>query len=1607
MSNSLYSMSLNDEDAATGNNDMVDGVVNHVMYGTASAATSAVVGIANTFRALGSSLGADMKPISEQEVIGDIFGSSTSDYYARHKEIVDVVGMVASMFVPGAIAYKGVQMAASAGKLGAGLMTATGMENAGIIMGSRAVAAAKASAKATGQYGISNPLVQKAMLDGGKVVAAETVLFGLADALVNNQNIALNPDGNSYWESAKTIAMDDITSGLNVGVGLGMAGFFAARINYTAKAGLRTQEKLVNEALFIAPKALSEVPAGDAAYLVRDDLNKLRNDPQYAYETNGRYEGTDQAAVLAGKTRLVAQLEKELKASTAKLVEGQDNVMAPALSKFFLDTSKPNEAYAETAANLLRAGRMSEAESSAQLLLASGKNVPAPVLGNEVKTFMNLNTGQHRTQVVPSIADVKKLDFKNNLLQVFSKNGNVEESVSFNPKAFKFQAELDGELLVRSDPIAYSKQWTLASKYTPPVEDGIVVLKSWDHAPKVEGMLARQITEGIELKGFEIDGNFYTPEMAKAELLAWKQDKLSMLTSTYRYAPEEISKFLNISEEAAVLGKGQEEDFLQMLTGRDMLQPEWSQMTYKKVDVKEVDQQARDIASIQVRQAAQTLSQQTAATQALGEVSGRMISPELLLKNVTDISVTDTRQGKLFALRPEFQTLRDYAAQIGRIAGDLMVDRTQQIEKDFGGFFNTFNHGNATALRAELASTDNILRREWYTVRKVQELDTKGNPTGKQVTAIIAKRQLELLEEQKVNISALTSKDVAQFAKADGFVPSKEVGDFYDYHYAKNNSRTGVHKTLGEANGRSINYKDDVLYPPPRDLKATPHYKFVVPKEMYGTVDKSKYMIVAGSLKELEAKEAAILSKFGDRYVVAGGSDVAVHKKLQGEYEKGQVFDELEFDAGLRREFKDSELAPNLDPVSSGTMERYRQWHAKQEEGVVRAGIETKYGSSFDYLSRQDKIHASTSDNPITKKFQTEQASIWKDTMRTMLALSAKQDTGLQAYQSVSSFVNEAGSKVLDAALRPFVSKAGTLTEKDLDAMNAAAAKVGLLSPYQNVFEMLAASPETIKSRSLPTLVRSLNTLASTTMLTLDMMASIVNAISSPIISLPVVREALKELKGSPQGEALERMLTVANPVSGVKEPTASKLLMDATQKFHTKEGKEFILEARKRRIFNDPFVEYREAQDLADFNGTHGLGVLTQKIENFRASAGKYTGTQKAEDFSKFMTAWSVKQVAELRGIRGEELWSVIGSSVDKTQGVFRATQRGELFNGVVGQAVGLFQSYVFNWLQNGMRNTSRGELGNLAVMGAMQAGLFGVRSLPGFDVVNTAIGERNRDNQDLYTFTQSTEYDKDGNAVNPWMQYVMYGMGSHALGFPVDMFNRGDMNPRQGQPLYFPNPADISQYPAFNLVGNAIANVMNIGSAVMGDASLGQALVHGLAHNSMNRPLQGIGTIMQGSVTSKKGMVTTENANYINNDLLLGLDASSMIARGLGSRPMREAVLMDEMFRQKAYDASDKEKIQQIGFEMKLSMADGEELDDEAYDKFALKYEAAGGKPQNFNAYMAKILKSQDQGTVNKFKEKMQADSVAKRAYRRMLEEQDQTALYDLYPQAFPAQQ
>lgn len=384
---------------------------------------------------------------------------------------------------------------------------------------------------------------------------------------------------------------------------------------------------------------------------------------------------------------------------------------------------------------------------------------------------------------------------------------------------------------------------------------------------------------------------------------------------------------------------------------------------------------------------------------------------------------------------------------------------------------------------------------------------------------------------------------------------------------------------------------------------------------------------------------------------------------------------------------------------------------------------------------------------------------------------------------------------------------------------------------------------------------------------------------------------------------------------------------------------------------------------------GSHKLAQVEQGIKKIADFGSKYSGFNQAEEMTRFVTAKMVHEVGTKLGYTTKELVPIMGSAVDKVHGIYTQSARAGLFNGIVGQGVGLYMTYVFNLMQQFATAVGSSDRKRAAIMLGMQSSLFGVGSLPGMTLLNQKIAT-DFGGEDFYSLTQA---DEEG-----WGKYMMYGMASHAFGFNVDMFSRGDLQFRHNTVVPL-NPLDWAVVGrTASVVGNIMSTADNIAG---GDVPVSEALLQGLAHNGLYRPLQGVGALLAGEVTTKSGQTLVESRGW-------GEDTAfaSITARLLGSRPTAEAIAMDSMYRKAAYQASITKKLGEIGGQIQLKLKSDEPLSSEDYSGFAEKYEEAGGKLENFNKYWVSQLRAYDQPQLQKFKEELQSDSALQRLQNRM---------------------
>lgn len=283
----------------------------------------------------------------------------------------------------------------------------------------------------------------------------------------------------------------------------------------------------------------------------------------------------------------------------------------------------------------------------------------------------------------------------------------------------------------------------------------------------------------------------------------------------------------------------------------------------------------------------------------------------------------------------------------------------------------------------------------------------------------------------------------------------------------------------------------------------------------------------------------------------------------------------------------------------------------------------------------------------------------------------------------------------------------------------------------------------------------------------------------------------------------------------------------------------------------------------------------------------------------------------------------------MDKALGNYSASQRPVFFQGTLGVAMGLFQTYMLTMAQNIYKNVEFRDWQTLAKATLAQSTIFGTSSLPGFDLVSKSIAENfSDDNYDLTTGT----YRALGDPVASW---TLYGLPSNLTG--AGFYTRGDIDPR------FPNVLDsVTNLVGVNFAMQAGASLKQFATAVsQDDEDVGQAFLQALSLQSMSRPLARGAEIASGySVTQAGNTVQTpDEVRTIN----------GIIARVLGTRPMEEAKLREADHLRRYYDTLDRDRREVVLNKLKTSIRNGT-LNDEKMAEAAEEYLRFGGSPRGW---------------------------------------------------------
>ena len=441
-------------------------------------------------------------------------------------------------------------------------------------------------------------------------------------------------------------------------------------------------------------------------------------------------------------------------------------------------------------------------------------------------------------------------------------------------------------------------------------------------------------------------------------------------------------------------------------------------------------------------------------------------------------------------------------------------------------------------------------------------------------------------------------------------------------------------------------------------------------------------------------------------------------------------------------------------------------------------------------------------------------------------------------------------------------------------------------------------------------------------------------------------------------------------------------MIAQSYKNYFSQGNKELIEVYKKKGYITDTTTQFKQLLDFATIEGTETAAELaskTQKMYELGKKLGevgeKWTGNKLAEEMNRFVSANIMDTITQEYVKRGlvssKTADTYINTFVNRTQGNMIASQRPQIFQGPLGQAIGLFQSYQFNIMQQLLRYVGEGSKKDALTLMGLQGTIYGMNGLPAFQAINQHIignASGNTNHTDAY----NSIYNIAGKTAGDW---ITYGVASNFLIDPdlkINLYSRGDINPRTVTVV----PSNMADIPIVSSWANLLGTIKNSVSSAANGGDIWQTFLSGVEHQGINRPLAGLARVARGAgeggvsySTSGKGNVVSANDFY----------SLANFARLSGAKPFDEAVTQDAMYRIQAYEAKDKAKRDSLGRAVKSVIANGGEPSDAQMEQFMDGYVRSGGKQEEFNRWYVAQIKAMNTPRANKVAEKMNSPYAA----------------------------
>ena len=888
---------------------------------------------------------------------------------------------------------------------------------------------------------------------------------------------------------------------------------------------------------------------------------------------------------------------------------------------------------------------------------------------------------------------------------------------------------------------------------------------------------------------------------------------------------------------------------------------------------------------------------------------------------------------------------------------------------EYGSLESIVNHIGQTVHKANMASAS-LVREQWTDVinsfRVNQKSAANFSATMEQLAGVPESYAISHLAADAVEggliLRPLSHIDALEAGKmlpklSDG---AKDVIKIEDPLVAKairthvdmNSARVAARNELYQAQGTGARLDPRVVYPVKPDPRRHPYVAFVVDSSAGGVPNTT--MIHAASKENLAGMIDRVRG-MDSKYKVYTKAETEEFRRLLGTYDYNRTLNELELDATLKSRGINSQTMPVTD--ADAIADRYVNWHVNQSQKVNRDVVTTKYMQEFEALRNLGRpygnLNASMFPDTMTK-LTTAKSNPFEQYIKTALNVSNLEDYPFLA--SANAWIDTHVSRVWNNGVQAFREMKGIKPEV-IDQINAGFKEAGYDFAYKTTADVIFAN-HPAGTKVLSNFVRTAQSILSTVFLRMDTLHAVNNMIGSVIMTSPELRHVIKGIEGSDAASVgkLAQLAKTATPEGGLEMLSPTKLMAKSYSNLFNKE--------LRARAVAEGFVpadveEAFKVLDTLSLNGGENAAQLMKKqsaamegAQKLVKGIEKYTGNKFAEQANRFVSYDIMRQITDLAIEAGvmtsKEAKSYINTFVNRTQISLNAAQRPVIFQGPVGMAMGLFQSYQFNLMQQMFRYVANGSGKTAAMMMGLQGSFYGLNGLPGFKYLNEQIignAPGNTEHRDFESELPHAFGKKAG-------EFMLYGIPGSI--FNLALHSRGDLTPQNPTVL----PTSLDQVPIVRMYGRIYDNLASAGSQLMQGADVGSVIVSALEHNSFNRPLSGLTQVMRG-VFDGSGQVysTSKNGEFLASNDLWSL---ATLARLSGGKPLDEAIVRDFKYRSNFYKQSDRARRDKAAEAIRVSMSGGGDVPagllDSSFDVFL----NTGGATGDFNRWFLNLVET-----------------------------------------------